>query len=254
MSAHATPRPLELIVARDAGALAALAADRIARELATLARARAEQSGATIEIAFSGGHTPRATYALLATDSRVPWPMLAAWLGDERAVAPDDPASNARLLHETLVEPGVLREDQLHAPFTAAPRTHADVEDAASSYARRMPERFDLMLLGLGPDGHVASLFPRSPALKEHERRCVAVRAPVEPIERITVTPPLLASAGTLLVLVSGAAKAEALARALEGEWDPRQTPGQLARHGTWIVDREAAAGLKRTGGSASAP
>ncbi|HEX5009909.1 MAG TPA: 6-phosphogluconolactonase [Planctomycetota bacterium] len=253
MSAHAA-HPPELIVARDAGALAALAADRIARELATLARARAEQPGATIEIAFAGGRTPRATYALLATDSRVPWPMLAVWLGDERAVAPDDPASNARLLHETLVEPGALRADQLHAPFTAAPRTHADVEDAASSYARRMPERFDLVLLGLGADGHVASLFPRSPALQEMERRCVPVRAPVEPVERITLTPPLVASAGALLVLVSGTEKAEAVARALEGEWDPRQTPGQLARHGTWIVDREAAGALRRTGGSAAAP
>ena len=252
MSATPAHRPLELIVARDAGALAALAADRIARELYMLATARAEQPGAIIDMAFSGGRTPRAAYALLARDSRVPWPMLTAWLGDERAVAPDHEASNARLLREAFVAPGVLREEQLHLPVTTAPRTHADVEDAAASYARRLPERLDFVLLGLGADGHVASLFPRSPALQERRRRCVAVRAPVEPIERVTLTPPMLASAVSLLVLVSGAEKAEAVAAALEGEWDPKRTPGQLARRGTWIVDREAAARLNRVHGAGS--
>ena len=246
MTAPAAHRPLQLIVARDAAALAALAADGIARELAALAEARAAQPGATIDVAFSGGRTPRATYELLARDSRVPWPMLVAWLGDERAVAPDDPASNTRLLRETLVEPGALRADQLHAPFAAAPRTHADVEAAAAGYARRLPERLDLLLLGLGPDGHVASLFPRSPALAEEHRRCVAVRAPVEPVERITLTPSMLAAAASVVVLVSGTEKAPAVARALEGDWDPHQTPGQLARRGTWLVDREAARDLQR--------
>ena len=250
MTAPAAHRPQELIVARDAAALAALAADRIARELAALAGTRAGQPGANLAVALAGGRTPRGCYEQLARDRRVPWPMLTVWPSDERAVAPDDPASNVRLLRETLVDPDRLRPDQLHAVFDAAPRTHADVEAAAASAARRLPERFDLVLLGLGADGHVASLFPRSPALAELERRMVAVRAPVEPVERVTLTPRMLETAGNLMVLVSGRAKADAVARALEDEWDPQTTPGQLARRGTWLLDVESAAELRRPRGA----
>jgi 6-phosphogluconolactonase len=246
MSPHATRRPLELVVARDARALAGLAADRLARELSARAADLQERRGAALDVALSGGRTPRACYEALARDVRVPWGLLRVWLGDERAVDPTSPDSNARLLRETLQADGTLRPDQIHAPLAAAPRTHADTEAAAADYGRRLPERFDVLLLGLGADGHVASLFPRSPALAEERRRCVAVRAPVDPVERLTITPALIASAGAVLVLVSGAAKAQAVARALEGEWDPAQCPGQLARGGTWLVDLEAAAALRR--------
>jgi 6-phosphogluconolactonase len=249
LTASAAHRPQELIVARDADALAALAADRIARELSALAAAQAGQPGASLAVALAGGRTPRACYEHLARDRRVPWPMLAVWPGDERAVAPDDPHSNARLMRETLVDPDRLRPDQLHTLFDAAPRTHADVEAAAASGARRMPGRFDLLLLGLGADGHVASLFPRSPALLERERRMVAVRAPVEPVERVTLTPRMIETAGCLMVLVSGRAKADAVARALEGEWEPQELPGQLARRGIWLLDAESAVGLQRLRG-----
>ncbi len=246
MTAHAARRPLELVVARDARALAVLAADRLARELSARAAEFGSRRGAALELALAGGRTPRACYTALARDVSVPWGLLRVWLGDERAVDPDSPDSNARLLRETLVAEGALRSDQLHAPFSAAPRTHADTEAAAAAYARRLPERFDVLLLGLGADGHVASLFPVSPALDETQRRCVAVRAPVDPVERLTITPALIASAGAVLVLVSGASKAQAVARALEGEWDPARTPGQLARGGTWLVDLDAAAALRR--------
>lgn len=249
MSSRTAPRPLELVVARDARALAELAADRLARELAALGAERAARRGAAIDVALAGGRTPRACYEALAQDPRVPWGLLRVWLGDERGVAPDSPESNAALLRATLLRDRALRPDQLHLPLAEAPRTHADLEAAAAAYARRLPEGFDLLLLGLGADGHVASLFPRSPALAEEHRRCVCVRAPVEPVERLTLTPPVLAAAASVVVLVSGAAKAGAVATALEGEWDPAQCPGQLVRRGSWLVDMEAAAGLRRPRG-----
>ena len=235
-------RAAELIVARDVEALAALAADRLARELAA-AGSRAEGQ---VEIALAGGHTPRRCYELLARDARVPWARLSVRPGDERAVAPDSPDSNARLLRESLVAPGALDAGRLHAPFATAPRGPADVEAAAAAFDRALPARFDLVLLGLGADGHVASLFPGSPALQERERGCVVAQAPVPPIVRVTLTPPRLLSAGVLLVLAAGEEKAAAVARALEGPLDLAACPAQLARHATWLLDIAAASRLQR--------
>jgi 6-phosphogluconolactonase len=237
--------PAELVVARDAEALAALAADRLAHAL----RAAAERHTGSVTVALAGGRTPRRCYELLARDAGVPWSRLRVWPGDERAVAPDSPESNVRLLRETLVVPGALPANALDAPFETAPRTEAELEAAAAAFARRLPERLDLVLLGLGADGHVASLFPGSPALDER-RRCVAVRGPVEPRARISLTPPMIATTGTLLVLASGSEKAAAVARALEGELDLRACPAQLARGGAWLLDVDAAGRLARVRGS----
>src|SRR5262249_14156159 len=183
---------------------------------------------------------------LPAQDARVRWARRSVRPGDERAVAPDSPDSNARLLRETLVVPGALDGTRLHAPFAAMPSGPAEVEAAALAFERALPARFDLVLLGLGADGHVASLFPGSSALAERTRGWVAVEAPAQISTRLTLTPPRLLSAGALLVLASGEAKAAAVARALEGPPDLAGCPGQLARHGTWLLDVAAASRLQR--------
>ena len=220
----------ELIVARDAGALAALAADR-------LARLTTERPGsARLQVALAGGHTPRRCYELLAQDTRRPAARWEAWLGDERCVPPDDPASNFAMLRETLVDSGALAAEHVHAVPTAYGAARA-----AAAYALMFPERLDLLLLGMGEDGHTASLFPGAPALEETRERVVATTSPRAPKERITITPPVIEAAAHVVVLVSGEDKAEALARVLEGPLDEHALPAQLARRGLWIVDRAAA-------------
>jgi 6-phosphogluconolactonase len=113
-----------------------------------------------------------------------------------------------------------------------------------------LPPRLDILLLGVGPDGHTASLFPGSPALLETDRRVVAVPGPPPPIQpqvaRMTITPPVIGAARHVAVLVSGIAKAALLARILEGPSDPITLPAQFARRGTWILDRAAAGQLHR--------
>ncbi|WP_372522351.1 6-phosphogluconolactonase, partial [Sulfuricaulis sp.] len=120
-----------------------------------------------------------------------------------------------------------------------------DREAAADEYARRLPERLDLIILGVGEDGHTVSLFPGSSALKERVRKVVAVVGPKAPLQRLTVTPPVIVVAVNKIVLVSGAGKAGAVAQALEGPQNLDACPAQLARDGIWIMDRAAASGLR---------
>ncbi len=125
------------------------------------------------------------------------------------------------------------------------PAERPDREAAAEEYARRLPERLDLIILGLGEDGHTASLFPGSSALSERVRKVVAVMGPKAPAQRLTITPPVIAAAREKIILVSGSGKAVAVAQALEGPDQPAQCPAQLARDGLWIMDRAAASGLR---------
>jgi len=243
-----------IVVARDAAALAKLAADRIASALAEAARGSA--GARPVSVALAGGRTPRAAYVLLARDRRVPWERLDVFLGDERCVPPSSEQSNLRMVREALAEAaGRLRPEAIQAPWPpevaaesqgAGPPAPAALERAARAYETRLPERIDLLLLGVGADGHVASLFPGSPALGETERRVVPARAPVAPHERLTITPPVIAAARRLLVLVSGADKAEAVARALAPTAGPDAPPARLARRATWLLDRASAAKLSR--------
>jgi 6-phosphogluconolactonase len=225
-----------LLVAGDAGEFARTAADFLSRRILEAAKARGVCS-----IALSGGSTPKPVYELLGGSEfgrRIPWDQLEIYFADERAVPIDHPESNYELVRTTL-----LREHpEAWGRMIRMPADAADRNAAAERYGRRFPDPLDLLVLGMGADGHTASLFPGSPALDERERRVVAVSgAPKPPAERMTITPPVIERARTVVVLVSGVEKAQMVWRALDRHDDPREVPAQLARRGTWIVDHGAA-------------
>jgi 6-phosphogluconolactonase len=213
-------------------ALAARAAEKIAQTL----RKVTEVDGRAC-LALAGGTTPRRVHEALAARTDVPWPLIDFYFGDERCVAPDHPDSNYRMAKESLFDRIALSPSQIHRPAAEL----ADRDAAARAYEALLPSRLDLIILGIGEDGHTASLFPESPALNERERRYIPVVGPKPPPNRLTLTVPALETAGALLMLAVGAGKAEAVARALEGSWNPSRTPAQLARRGFWFVDPEAA-------------
>jgi 6-phosphogluconolactonase len=205
---------------------------------------RAVSGGGACSVGLAGGSTPREAYFLMGGGDladRFPWDRVDFYFGDERCVPLDDEASNFRMARESLFRDRADQTERLH-PMTC---DGDDPQAAALAYEEILPRPLDLLLLGMGDDGHTASLFPGSRALREMARRVVAVEGPTEPRKRLTVTPRVLQGARRVLVLVAGRAKAEMLARAVSGPWRPEEMPVQLARHGTWIVDREAASGLR---------
>ena len=216
-------------------ALPEIAARHIAK---LIEQAVADRGRASVMLA--GGSTPRAVYRHLAQTQGLPWDKVEIYFGDERAVPPGDPQSNYRMARESLLDAVCIPSSQIHR----MPAERHDREAAAEEYARRLPERLDLIILGLGEDGHTASLFPGSSALSERVRKVLAVVGPQAPLHRLTVTPPVIAAAREKIILVSGAGKAGAVAQALEGPDQPVQCPAQLARDGIWIMDRAAASGL----------
>jgi len=224
-----------VIVAGSAEELAARAAEWLGRAIGAAIEARGDCT-----FCLAGGRTPAAAYRHLAV-ARVDWSRVRFFFGDERAVPPDDPRSNYHMAHEALLS-------RIPAPAIQAHRMEAertDREQAAAEYGRLLPRRLDVLLLGIGSDGHTASLFPDSPALLEH-RLVVPVSGPHPPVERLTITPPVIAAARQVMVLAAGSDKAEAVRRALEGAEPPDRIPARLARGGTWSLDRDAAARLSR--------
>ena len=181
---------------------------------------------------LAGGGTPLPVYRALAT-LNLPWDRLVVYFGDERCVPPDHPDSNYRAISESLFPHGLPDGLRLH-------RMHGEDEPvtAAASYAAILPDRIDVLLLGTGEDGHTASLFPGSPALSETEHRVVPVIGSKPPPQRLTITPPVIEEADKILVMVSGAGKAAAVRQA----WEQGDLPVALARHGDWLLDREAGA------------
>lgn len=204
---------------------------------------RVLESRERCSLALSGGETPRAVYERLADElpGRDPWGRLDVFFGDERCVPPGDPASNYRMAKEALLDRVPIAARQIHR----MEGERIDQDEAARAYEAVLPGRLDLLVLGLGSDGHTASLFPGAPALAETCRRVVPARAPRPPLDRLTITPPVILDARLRFVLVAGAGKADALARAIDGPYAPDRTPGQLARAGVWITDTAAAARLE---------
>jgi len=227
------------IVVAEAPQLAEAAAEWIAAALEEDVRTRGRCA-----VALAGGTTPRPVYERLAREPyvrRVDWRAVDVYFGDERAVPPDDPESNYGMAAAVLLDRGPAAAARVHRMEADAP----DVNAAALAYDRLLPAALDLVLLGIGPDGHTASLFPGSPALAEQSRRVVPVIGPKPPPQRLTVTPPVLAAARRIGVLATGADKARAVARALEGPVRPLECPAQLARRGVWFLDAAAAAALR---------
>lgn len=197
----------------DAEGVAAYAADALAWRIGD-----ARKAGREVHIALAGGTTFRRTYERLA-DIEGSWAHVHLWLGDERCVPDGDPESNAQMVRESLYANARAQPPSLHA--VASPLVP---EDAAWLYglevARSVPDGvFDIVLLGMGPDGHTCSLFPGHPALGVSRAPVAAVRgSPKPPPERITLTLPVLRRARFTQLLVTGADKREALARSLAGE------------------------------------
>ena len=218
---------------------------RVAEWLAeTMARNLTSSGRCTI--ALSGGGTPRPVYAALAAPDLaggIDWGKIDVYFGDERAVPPDDRENNYRMATDALLS---------HVPIPASHvhRIEAerhDLDAAADAYAQVLPEALDVLVLGLGADGHTASLFPGSPALTERRRRVVVVTSPKPPRQRVTITPPVIAAARQVVMLVTGREKAATVARALDTDAPPpSQVPAVLARHGVWFLDPLAAARLAR--------
>lgn len=213
-----------------------------ADDLAELARA----SQGTFRVALSGGSTPRRMHELLAAMGRdaLPWDRVELWWGDERTVPPDHPDSNFGMARRTLLDPlGLTRYHRMEGERPPGPAA-ADYE-AALVAACGTPPVLDLVFLGMGPDGHTASLFPGSPAVAERRRFVVAnpVDSPVAKgkTTRLTMTVPALCAARHVRFLVAGADKAKVLKNVLEGP--PGQFPSQLVEGADvrWYVDEAAA-------------
>jgi 6-phosphogluconolactonase len=225
----------------DAQALSAAAAAWVADELRDSAAARSRAS-----LVLSGGSTPQTMYELLATQftDRIPWPDVHAFWSDERYVPHGDPLSNYRMARHALLDRVALPVEQVHP----MPTHFADPHAAAHDYERTVTDFFsgaqpifDVALLGIGADGHTASVFPGSAAITS-ARIALAVIAPAEPPSRLTLTLPIIAKARRIGVLVAGAGKKAALAAALSGR-NPELPAAALALTASslvWWVDRDA--------------
>jgi 6-phosphogluconolactonase len=199
---------------------------------------------ATARVALAGGSTPKAMYRLLASPAyreRVEWRRLEIYFGDERCVPPEHADSNYRMAREALLDHVPLGADRVHRIAGERPP-----EEAAAQYQQKLvrlgdPPRLDLVLLGMGPDGHTASLFPGTPVLAE--TRALAAAVYVEKLEswRVTLTAPVLSAAAHVIITAVGAEKADALLLALTKP--PGTVPIQLvhAVDQRWLVDRAAA-------------
>ena len=248
----------KLTIADDEEALARFAAERIA----TLIGQSIGSSGSAT-LSLTGGSTPRRLYALLGDAThpwrqRIDWRRLHLFWGDERHVPPDHPDSNFGMALAALLDHVPVPASHIHRIRGEIP----DANDAARDYeqelragfaaAGRSEPRFDVMMLGLGEDAHIASIFPGSDLLHlVHHDRVAAVRAPQSSAWRITLTPPALLDAAGIVVVVAGDRKAPSVHAAIEGPLDIARWPAQILRQAgdrvEWMLDRSAAAGL-RTG------
>jgi len=210
------------------------------------ARKAIEDSG-RFSVALAGGSTPKRAYEVLAQEYHEPgnldWSKVHAFFGDERTVPPDHEDSNYRMAHDALLS---------HVPVGSVYRVRGELDppEAAALYEEELESffggtpRFDLVLLGIGEDGHTASLFPGTPALEVSDRW--AIENPVRKMDtvRLTLTVPTINAAKSAVFLVAGEGKADALKEILEGDADPRDYPAKLVRPSSgpvWMLDRAAA-------------
>ncbi|HZO73199.1 MAG TPA: 6-phosphogluconolactonase [Ktedonobacteraceae bacterium] len=208
-------------------------------------------------LALSGGSTPKTLYSLLGSEpyrSQIDWAQVEVFWSDERCVPPESEESNFHLAQEVLLDRVPLSPAQIHR----MPADLADRDAASRAYSLEMQKvfgtnripSFDLLQLGMGPEGHTASLFPHQPSLHEQERLVMPVTVPKPPPPRLTFTPLLLNAAVHILFLVTGADKADAIQAVLEGPYQPDEYPAQIVRppkgEVTWMLDTAAAEKLRQ--------
>jgi len=222
-----------------------------AEEIIQYAASAVEKRG-VFRIALSGGSTPKTLFTKLASDQdlkkQMPWRSTHFFWSDERTVPPDHPDSNYRMAREAMFKHVDVSESQIH-------RIHGEVEDpnrAAKEYEKEIRQhfnvvsdvpQFDLILLGMGPDGHTASLFPGTEALNEQRRLVVSNWVSKFNTYRITFTVPLINHAASVMFMVCGEDKAATLKAVLEGPYDPEVYPSQLIKPDgdlIWFIDQAA--------------
>ncbi|MGI8586585.1 MAG: 6-phosphogluconolactonase [Chloroflexia bacterium] len=246
----------EILIAHDPADLAHRAADLFVE---TASEAALEYR--TIAVALAGGSTPKALYELLTSDAyrtRINWPLIHFFWGDERYVPADDQDSNYRMAYDALLSKVPVPAANIHRMSTdypdedeAARAAEQDLADHFKTPPAEMP-RFDLILLGLGDDGHTASLFPGKPTLNERQRLVVATppgRLP-PPVDRLTLTLPVLNAAARVVFLAAGAGKAEIVRWVLHEAPGDSPLPAQMVQPTdgrlTWMLDEAAAAEMPR--------
>jgi 6-phosphogluconolactonase len=233
--------------------------DAAAQEVCRIGQLSQQMTG-RFSFVLSGGSTPRKLYELLAEHpyrSELDWTKVEFFWGDERAVPPDHASSNFRMARETMLDKLGVPPERIHR--IAAEKE--DLNEAARLYeieiervlgrvagVARRPPHFNLFLLGMGEDGHTASLFPKTRALDDTERWVVAHDVPAVGGKRITMTPRLINAAHFIVFLVAGARKSDVLARVIRGVQDPQLYPAQLIHpltgEVTWMIDGPASASL----------
>jgi len=244
----------EIMITEDAGSLSRAAAKLIVRQIGEQL-----QKKEYFAFALSGGSTPKSLYSLFANDAafntKVPWNKVHFFWGDERHVSPDHPESNYRMANETMLSKLPVPQENIHRVISE----NSDAESAAAQYEQELRAffhltigqlpRFDCVLLGMGPDGHTASLFPETSALNIQERMVVANWIEKFESYRITMTAPVFNNADCVIFMISGDKKAETLHLVLQGEKQPHHFPAQLIQPAygrlLWIIDRAAARNLK---------
>ncbi|HET6249335.1 MAG TPA: 6-phosphogluconolactonase [Tepidisphaeraceae bacterium] len=208
----------------------------------------ARGAGRKFSLALSGGKTPEGLYRILASSAyrtRIDWPGVEIYFGDERCVPPDSDQSNFRMANAALLSKVPIPGDQIHRM-----RGEIDPQIAAKEYGELLKGKFgdggmDMILLGMGDDGHTASLFPHTAALAEQKHRCVANYVEKLKTWRVTMTFPFINRAAAVLILVAGKDKAARLSEVLEGPRDPDRLPIQRIAPETgvltWLLDAGAA-------------
>jgi 6-phosphogluconolactonase len=242
----------EVRILADANAIAQTAA----AEFLETALDAVRQKG-SFSVALAGGSTPKDLYGLLSNNplqAKVPWGKIQFFFGDERHVPPDDRESNFRMATEAMLAKAPIDPKQVHRIKSEK----ANTSEAAQEYEQELREslklkpdqlpRFDLVLLGMGPEGHTASLFPGTKALREQRRLVVSNWVGKLYTDRITLTPPVLNNAARIIFMAHGAEKAPALKAVLEGPHEPEQLPAQMINppkgRVVWLVDPSAASML----------
>jgi 6-phosphogluconolactonase len=250
----------EIEIVPDTAALA----QRAAEQFSGLAGYAIHKRGRFV-VALSGGSSPKLMNTLLAAPpfaDKINWPKVFVFWGDERCVGPEHADSNYRMARETLLEHVSIPDANIHrvhgelAPEHAAQRYEDELreffEQGGVPAGRQGSPRFDLILLGLGDDGHTASLFPGTPAVRENQRWALAVKHDTPPpplVDRVTLTPPMINAAANITFLVSGAGKAERLRQVLYDPSNPDRLPAQAVKPKDgkllWLLDEAAGGKIK---------